>query len=358
MNRALRMMTLIAATIAPLACSTRDATPIIGIGVAGEAVALRDLATVHAGVAAIIDTSVAARDGSVQTEVERAVELAATPGLVGLVGHSSSRSTLAVAPIYREHGIPMIVPTATSRLLRDVPNAFVLAPSDSIEGEYMARFAVDSLRAKRAFILFVNDAYGIGLRDGLSAALTTAGVTVLGEQGYGELSDHGLLLDALLTSGVPDVVLVAGRVPDARSVLDQLATRIAGVPVVFGDGAGGSQGQMLSLYRPKNPVFITSFWWPVATDTSHQAFVRQWKSLTGMLPGPADAYRRDAIYLLAAAVRDGQRTSADVTTWLKSLGVSRPPFAGLSGPVAFTPQAKRSMVMLQPLADSIRVVAR
>jgi ABC-type branched-subunit amino acid transport system substrate-binding protein len=339
------------------ACNTNDPAPVIGIGVAGEAEALRQLAINSAGVSALSDSN-EAKDGNVQTEVTRAAALARTPGLVGIVGHSSSRATLAVAPIYREHGLPMLVPSATSRLLKNVPNAFLLAPNDSIEGEYMVRFAIDSMHATRAWILFVNDAYGIGLRDGLTAALASAGVPVLGEQGYGELSDHGLLLDALLKRSRPDVIFVAGRVPDARAVLDQLATRAAGVPVLFGDGAGGSRGQMQSLYRPKNPVYITSFWWPEPTDTLHQRFVKQWESLTGVPPGPADALRRDAIYLLAAAVHDGQHSGAAVTAWLKSLGVSRPPFSGVSGSIAFTAASRRPLVMLQPFADSIRVVAR
>jgi branched-chain amino acid transport system substrate-binding protein len=352
-----RIAMVIAVLTAPVACSSRDVAPVIGIGVAGEAAALRTLAISGAGVSAVSDSN-EARDGNVQAEVTRAAELATTPGLVGIVGHSSSRSTLATAPIYREHGLPMLVPSATSRLLREVPNAFLLAPSDSAEAAYMARFAIDTLGAKRAWILFINDAYGIGLRDALSAALGAAGVRVLGEQGYGELSDHGLLLDALLKRSAPDVILVAGRVPDARTVLDQLATRAPGVPVVFADGAGGSQGQMRSLYRPKNPVFITSFWWPEPTDTLHQRFVKEWVTLTGVPPGPADAHRRDAIYLLAAAIHDGERTGEGVTAWLKTLGVTRPPFVGVSGQIAFTPNASRSLVMLQPFADSIRVVAR
>src|SRR5437899_8805507 len=52
-------------------------------------------------------------------EVDWASRLAALPGIVGVVGPGGSREALESAPVYREAHVPLIVPTATSRLLRD-----------------------------------------------------------------------------------------------------------------------------------------------------------------------------------------------------------------------------------------------
>jgi ABC-type branched-subunit amino acid transport system substrate-binding protein len=147
-------------------------------------------------------------------------------------------------------------------------------------------------------------------------------------------------------------------VGDTQAILDALASRHPGVPVVAGDGAGGDHEQIASLFRTKTPVYIATFWWPDATRAADSAFVAEWRALTGAPPGPSDALQRDAIHLLAAAIRDGQTTSSRVTAWLTSLGRTRPPFDGLTGPIAFTPGARERFVMVQPTADSIRVAAR
>ena len=59
-----------------------------------------------------------------------------------VVGPSNSRHALATAPAYSAAGLAQIIPSATSRRLREAgPTTFTLAPDDSVEGEFLARFA-------------------------------------------------------------------------------------------------------------------------------------------------------------------------------------------------------------------------
>lgn len=339
------------------ACDRPTTRPRVAVAVAGQTDPLQRLAQEDAGIEAVIDTS-NTLDGDVQVEVGRAHLLTSFPGVIGVVGHSSSRTTLATSPIYSAAGIPMVVPSATSRLLRTVPNAFVLAPDDSVEAAAIARFAADSLRARAVWVIYLNDPYGIGLRDGLRVGLAAHGVRTVTEIAYGERSDVELLFDAAATRGRPDAILIAGRVDDGLRVLRALAPRWPGVPVVFGDGAGADYAPMLTMAHPAFPVYIATFWWPRAGDARDAAFVTLWRQLTNNHPGPADALRRDGIHLVAAAIRDGARTGADVTRWLRRLGRDRPPFDGITGPIDFTGRRGRPVVILQPTPDSIRVVAR
>src|SRR5688572_15621743 len=60
------------------------------------------------------------------------------PGVAALVGPSSSRTALAVAPMANRAGIPEIIPSSTSRLLSQTgPWTFRLVPDDSVEGEFL-----------------------------------------------------------------------------------------------------------------------------------------------------------------------------------------------------------------------------
>jgi branched-chain amino acid transport system substrate-binding protein len=150
-------------------------------------------------------------------EIQRALSIVARGPLVGVVGHGGSRGSLAAAPVYNDAKIVHIVPTGTSRLLaRAGPWTFPLPPNDSIEGAFIAAFVRDVLRARTVVIFYVSDEYGVGLRDGVRAALAGSPVSVRREQRYDLESDLGSLLQAAVQGGAPDVVLVAGRLGSWR----------------------------------------------------------------------------------------------------------------------------------------------
>ncbi|MCU0646493.1 MAG: ABC transporter substrate-binding protein [Gemmatimonadaceae bacterium] len=349
----------IATTLAMLVACERPQPPrpAIGFGSVGHAAELEQLSADTQRVRIVFDSS-RWGDQDMRSAVTRAERLVEEPGLIGVVGHSSSRTTLAAAPIYRRAGVPLVVPTSTSRLLREESNAFVLVPNDSIEGGYIARFAHDSLHARSAWILYINDAYGVGLRDGMRTGAEAVGIAVRAEVPYSEEGDIALLLEAHASRARPDVILLAGREKDSRVIVSELAHRMPGVPVVMGDGAGGNPISLSRVVNPRVPVYVATFWWPRVGNVRDSAFVASWRAITGEHPAPIDALKYDAAQLLVAAVEDGQRTPAQVTRWLESLGRTRAPWTGLVGPVAFTPDTRRPLVMLRPTAEAIHVAAR
>jgi len=121
--------------------------------------------------------------GGAPAQITLASRFVATPGLIGVVGHGDSRGSLAAAPVYQEAHIPLLVPTGTSRRLRTVsPWVFMMAPDDSAEAEFIAAFAVGTLRTHAVAVFYENDDYGIGLRDGLRRSLGVRGVQVIAEE--------------------------------------------------------------------------------------------------------------------------------------------------------------------------------
>ena len=65
----------------------------------------------------------------------------------------------------------------------------------------------------------------------------------------------------------------------------------------------------------------------------------------GREPRHGDATWYDALMLASQAVRDAGPDRAAVRAWLESLGRTRPPYFGVTGPIAFTPDAARPLVM-------------
>jgi ABC-type branched-subunit amino acid transport system substrate-binding protein len=85
----------------------------------------------------------------------------------------------------------------------------------------------------------------------------------------------------------------------------------------------------------------------MADEGELRSFRARYEARFNRLATPGEVLSYDAMALLLGAIEDGARTGEDVRLWLTELGKSRPPFPGLSGPIAFDPegQVQRSFVL-------------
>ena len=322
----------------------------IGYGYRAEISAPAEVATLElerthaAGGPRIVIRGATGVDGEAPgVEVRRAEALAAMPGVVAVVGHGGSRGSLVAAPIYNAAAIPHIAPTSTSRRLGDVGAwTFVLAPDDSVEGEFIARFANADLGARSVTIFSVTDEYGAGLRDGVARALARRNIRVMDQVAYEPGSDLELLVRGTLARGTPDAVVIAGRSEEA-SALNRLLGRYApGVPVVAGDGA-----LTPPMSAEADSMYVVAFWLPDSTSAPSRRFVEEYTRVTGRGPGATEALTHDALMVVAAGIRAVGPDRVALRDWLASLGRTRPPFQGVSGPIAFGPARAEHLLMTQ-----------
>lgn len=302
------------------------------------------------------DTGRRAESGAnLLTEVDRAIRLSARTDIVAVVGPGGSREALQSAPIYREAGIPNVVPTATSRRLATVGRfTFVLAPNDSIQGNFIGAFAAAPLRARSALLFYVPDEYGLGLAAGVSAALARRNVALLGQvpvrpgkvcQPLRADNPYDDVVRAALLSGAPDVVVLATRTPEGACLARAAQRRMPGVRFLAGDGVL-VEPLLIRMAGPAvDSIYVVAFWAPGETDARSRDFLRRFQALTGREPRSDDAMYFDATMLLAEAVRAAGPARGAVQRYLESLGRDRPPYLGVTGPIAFTPGAVRPLLM-------------
>jgi branched-chain amino acid transport system substrate-binding protein len=303
--------------------------------------------------------------GGLGLEVRGATLFAAMPDMAGIVGHAGSRETLLGAPVYNRAGIPNIVPTSTSRRLAEMgPWTFRLAPNDSVEGDALAAFAVDSLRARTATIFYFSDEYGVGLRDGVLAGLTRRGARVLDQVSVGLGScpplaprdDFAAVVGASLRRAMPEVVILAGRRVDGGCVMRIVDSANPAVPFLAGDGIEAGSRQLreiagVALGRLHSVVF----WRADPADSATQEFRERFRRTVGRDPDDTDAMIYDAFMLLGQAVREVGRDRAAIRQWLESLGQSRPPWHGLTGPVSFQEERRGVIHLIHSAAAVPRV---
>ena len=340
---------LLAAWIVPaVACRSPEPPAVIGYGYRTEISAPATVGTIElerahaAGAPRILIRGARGISGETPgAEVRRAEALAAMPGVVAVVGHGGSRGSLAAAPIYNAAGIPHVAPTSTSRRLTDIGEwTFVLAPDDSVEGEFIASFANAELGARSVTIFSVTDEYGSGLRDGVARALARRNIRIVDQVTYELDSDLELLVRATLARGRPDAVVIAGRSGDASRLNALLGRYAPGVRVVAGDGA-----LILPMSAESDSMYVVAFWLPDPANPLSRRFVAEYQRVSGRVPGSGEALTHDALMVVAAGIGEVGPDRAALREWLASLGRTRPPYRGVTGMVAFGRERADHLIM-------------
>ena len=280
-------------------------------------------------------------------------ELLHVPGLAVIVGPSASHTALAVAPVINAAAIPQLVPNATSRHLDEVgPWTFRLVANDSVEAEFLATQIAARPGLRRVLLLFVNDAYGQGLRGALHGALARADLALTSELSVSAQSDFDALFRSEFRARPPDVIIGAFRNPElagAARALERLGSRR---PLFVSDGAYGPRALHARVPEPPFPVYGVSFWIPAAGDTAVARFRADFARVTGWDPRPEDVMIHDALVLAATAVRETKGDPGRIRLWLLSLGADRPPFPGAGGPIELRGPRRRPLLLGRFVGDT------
>lgn len=282
--------------------------------------------------------------------IARAESLVAIAGLVGVVGHTDSRSSLAAAAVYNAARVPQVVPTGTSReLARAGPWTFMLAPNDSIEGHFIASFIARHLSARRVSLFFQNNEYGMGLRDGVLAGLAQFGLELLTQVGFERGSDFPTLVAASLRRARPDALVVAGYSRETIDIALAVHALAPGLRMVTGDGVLAGFGPALakSAGPAVDSLFAVAFWVPSMSDSVSQRFVERFRLLAARDPAPSEAMLYDAVQVLIRAVQAVGPDRASIRDYLRGLGRQRPAVRGVTGSVAFAVEEPSTLVMVR-----------
>lgn len=294
---------------------------------------------------------------SIQLNTEQATLFADDPAVVAVVGHTGSRDALLGSVVYNDRGVPQVVPNATSGLLAQAgPWTFTLVPSDSIEGTFIADYALDSLHARRVAVLYLGDEYGMGLRDGVRSALQRRGTDVADASmiptdwcfAQPAAVIHSSIIRAAMRRAQPEVVVVTTGSVSGWCVAEQVHATNPGTWVIFGDGMDGArQVPDLPLKIVPERIRGVEFWAP-GEDSLSRAFVELVRKKLNRPPAASHALQYDAFMLLSTAVREVGPSRRAIRRWLESLGRTREPWHGVTGPIAFNRPRSQILRMAGP----------
>ena len=104
--------------------------------------------------------------GNPKGTVSALQKLITTNKVPAIIGDLLSSDTLAMSPVAERDKVVLLSPTSSApEITKAGDYIFRNCASDTFEGSIMAGYAYDKLHTKRVAIIYINNAYGVGIRD-------------------------------------------------------------------------------------------------------------------------------------------------------------------------------------------------
>jgi branched-chain amino acid transport system substrate-binding protein len=228
----------------------------------------------------------------------------------------------------------MISPSASSPDLSGVnPYMFRVCASDLSHGIQLARFAHQTLGARRVGIIYLDDDYGRGLRLSFAAEFRRLGGEIVEEDPM--LSATPSLepyLSRLRQEGRVDALMLAtdrGGAELALREMERIGVRWA---ALGGDALTGIEkaGPLAEGVRMSAAYLVDR-----PGDRNEQFVAAYARAYPGEQPDHRGAAAYDIVYLLASVMTDAGIDRKAIRDRLARIGTDLPAFEGVTGTIAF-----------------------
>jgi branched-chain amino acid transport system substrate-binding protein len=256
----------------------------------------------------------------------------------GVIGHLNSGTSIPASKIYSDAGIPQISPSATNPKYtrQGFKTTFRVVADDTQLGGTLGRYAVNTLKGKAIAVIDDRTAYGQGVAEEFSKAVTAGGGTIVAKE---FTTDKATDFNAILTTikgKKPDVVFFGGMDAVAGPMLRQMKS--LGINAKFLGGDGICSTDLVKLAGDSisdNQVYCAEAG-GVEKGSKYAAakadFDTRFKAKFGVDVQIYAPYVYDSVKLMVAAmVKAG---SSDPAKYLPTLAATKD-FQGVTGPISF-----------------------
>ncbi len=280
-----------------------------------------------------IDVSIEDDKGSPERAATLASKLINQDKVVAIIAGGASGNSLAAAPRAQTLKIPFISPSSTDpAVTRTGDYIFRVCFIDAFQGEVMARFAAETLKAKKTAIMVdFNNPYSRGLSEFFELSFTKLGGEIVSKQSYaqGDPDYKGQLSTIRATN--PDVIYIPGYYADVAIMAKQARQLGLNQPLLGGDGWDAPELWPLGGDALNNS-YITSHYSPGDPSPAIQKFVHDYKQRYGNLePDAHAALAYDAMNVVADAIR---RAGTTDSAKLREALAQTKDFSGVTGMIS------------------------
>lgn len=267
-------------------------------------------------------------DQSKPEEASNAVtKLIAQDKVVAVLGEVASRRSLAAAPVAQKYHVPMITPASTNERVTEAGNyIFRVCFIDPFQGQVLARFAFDDLKARRVAVLKdIQQDYSVGLTDSVVKNFTALGGRVLDPVSYSSGDPDFKAVLTQIRDQRPDAIFATGYYTEAALIVRQARQLGMTMPILGGDGWVGEP--LKNGREALKNTFISNHYSGDNPDPVVQTFEKSYRAKYGHAPDSIAALAYDAVKVLADAItRAGSTDGVKVRDALATADV-----AGVTG---------------------------
>ncbi len=246
-------------------------------------------------------------------------KLISTDNVPVVIGDIASSSVLAMAPIAEKAKVVLLSPGASNP---DISKAgeFIFRnwQSDALEGEIDAKFVFENLGHKNVAVLYVNNAYGTGLKTVFEDSFQKSGGKILAsesfEQGATDMRSQlnkirNLKLDAIYMPGYPpEMALLLRQAKEMGIKIPFLSVQAFDDLKILQTAKDAAEGVIFSVPKPPDPSN------PVVKN-----FIDKYKQKFSRDPGVTSDTGYDALKIIVWAMNQGGTSAEEVRRQLLML---------------------------------------
>ena len=229
-----------------------------------------------------------------------------------VIGDIASSNVLAMAPIAEKSKVVLLSPGASNPQISSAGEyIFRNWQSDALEAKVDAQFAFKTLKYRKMAILYVNNAYGVGLESVFVEEFTKLGGAItISEQFKQESTDMRSQLNKI-RSMKPDAIYLPGYPPEMAIILKQskelgiafpmLSVQAFDDPQIVEIAKEAAEGVIFSIPMP-----------PDTTNTIVRTFIASYRTKFKQEPGVCSNTGYDAFRIVIWALQEKARTGEQI----------------------------------------------
>jgi branched-chain amino acid transport system substrate-binding protein len=263
------------------------------------------------------------------------------PDILGVVGHLNSSVAVPSSEVYARVNLTMVSPANTAEAVTDRNSTSKITNRvcgrDDVQGPAGADFVVNTLKAKKVYIINDKTTYGEGLARAFTERLKGLGITPAFETGIESKElDFSTFLNRA-AADKPEVIYFAGLYGQVGPFIKQARTKGVTAAIVGGDGYDSSDLQKLAGAENMKNVYFTTTSAPISSLPAAKRFADRYKAKFKVSPEGYSAYGYDAARVVIQGIADATRAAkgAKPTREAVAKAVRGVKFAGVTGNVSF-----------------------
>ena len=303
-----------------------------GAGAAQMAVDEANAAPIRIGGTAVTFKLLLQNDKADPRTAEQIARYLIKTNVVAVVGHWTSTTSIAVAPIYAEAGIAQLAPISWSRRFTLAPGSshFQGVGSDDMAMAYAVGYLSERVHPRLVMVIDDKAPLGVSMADSFEKYAKAAGIATSRHSVSTQTSDFNPQLQIAKTIR-PDMILFTGRGAQSAAIARNLK-RMGVVSSLIMTGPVVSTDFLAKInYSDEDLYAIVPG--PPMDGSKIQAFRKRYTANFTREPAPFAMFAYDSVHTLIAAIRKAD--SLDRQNIIAGLYAVN--YTGLSGTMSFRP---------------------